>query len=160
VSSRVLFVCTHNSARSQMAEGFLRHLGGNAFEAVSAGTEPGELHPLAVDVMAEAGIDISGQRAKAVDDFVQQRFDYVITVCDDAREACPLFPGAARRLHWSLSDPSAASGSREERLSVFRAVRDEVRRRVEEFLTDGTQGAETRWLDETRRIPFAENGGH
>jgi len=160
VSSRVLFVCTHNSARSQMAEGFLRHLGGDAFEAASAGTEPGELHPLAVEVMAEAGIDISGQRAKAVDDFVRQRFDYVITVCDDAREACPFFPGAARRLHWSLPDPSAASGSREERLSVFRAVRDEVRRRVEEFLTDGTQGAETRWLDGTRRIPFAENGGH
>jgi arsenate reductase (thioredoxin) len=159
VSSRVLFVCTHNSARSQMAEGFLRHLGGDAVEAASAGTEPGELHPLAVDVMAEAGIDISGQRAKAVDDFVQQRFDYVITVCDDAREACPFFPGAARRLHWSLPDPSAASGSREERLSVFQAVRDEVRRRVEEFLTDGTQGAETRRLDGTRRIPFVENGG-
>jgi arsenate reductase len=143
-----------------MAEGFLRHLGGNAFEAVSAGTEPGELHPLAVDVMAEAGIDISGQRAKAVDDFVRQRFDYVITVCDDAREACPFFPGAARRLHWSLPDPSAASGNREERLSVFQAVRDEVRRRVEEFLTDGTQGAGARRLDGTRRIPFAENGGH
>ena len=132
--TKVLFVCSHNSARSQMAEGFLRHLGGDAFEAASAGTEPGELHPLAVDVMAEAGIDISGQRAKAVDDFVRQRFDYVITVCDDAREACPFFPGAARRLHWSLPDPSAASGSREERLSVFRAVRDEVRRRLEEFL--------------------------
>jgi len=157
---RVLFVCTHNSARSQMAEGFLRHLGGDAFEAASAGTEPGALNPLTVEVMAEEGIDISGQRAKAVDDFVRQRFDYVITVCDDAREACPFFPGAARRLHWSLPDPSAASGSREERLSVFRAVRDEVRRRVEEFLTDGTQGAETRWLDGTRRIPFAENGGH
>jgi arsenate reductase len=143
-----------------MAEGFLRHLGGDAVEAASAGTEPGALNPLTVEVMAEEGIDISGQRAKAVDDFVRQRFDYVITVCDDAREACPFFPGAARRLHWSLPDPSAASGSREERLSVFRAVRDEVRRRVEEFLTDGTQGEETRWLDGTRRIPFAENGGH
>jgi arsenate reductase len=122
-----------------MAEAYLRHLGGDAFEAYSAGTEPGTLNPLTVEVMAEEGIDISGQRAKAVDDFVQQRFDYVLTVCDDAREACPFFPGAARRLHWSLPDPSAASGSREERLSVFRAVRDEVRRRVEELLRDGAQ---------------------
>jgi arsenate reductase len=142
-----------------MAEAFLRHLSRGAVKAASAGTEPGKLHPLAVQVMAEEGIDISGQRAKPVDDFVQQRFDYVITVCDDAREAYPFFPRAARRLHWSLPDPSAASGSPEERLSVFRAVRDEVRRRVEEFLTDGTQGAETRRLDETRRMPFAENGG-
>jgi len=136
---RVLFVCTHNSARSQMAEAYLRHLGGDAFEADSAGTEPGALHPLTVEVMAEEGIDVSGQRAKVVDDFVQQPFDYVITVCDDAREACPFFPGAARRLHWSLPDPSAASGSREERLSAFRAVRDEVRHRVEGFLRDGVQ---------------------
>jgi arsenate reductase len=142
-----------------MAEGFLNHLGAGRFEAHSAGTEPGTLHPLTVQVMAEEGIDISGQRAKAVDDFVQQRFDYVITVCDHAREVCPYFPRAARRLHWSLPAPSEASGSTEERLSVFRAVRDEVRRRVEELLTDGTQGAETRQADETRRIPFAENGG-
>ena len=132
---RVLFVCTHNSARSQMAEGFLRHLDGNAVEAASAGTEPGALHPLAVEVMSEAGVDISGQRAKSVDDFVQQRFDYVITVCDDAREACPFFPGAARRLHWSLPDPSAASGNREERLSVFRAVRDGIKARVMEIVS-------------------------
>jgi arsenate reductase len=142
-----------------MAEGFLSRLGAGRFEARSAGTAPGALNPLAVQVMAEEGIDISGQRAKPVDNFVQQRFDYVITVCDDASEACPFFPRAERSLHWSLPDPSAASGSPEERLSVFRAVRDEVRRRVEEFLTDGTQGAETRQLDETRRIPFAENGG-
>jgi arsenate reductase len=139
---RVLFVCTHNSARSQMAEAYLRHLGGDAFDVDSAGTKPGTLHPLTIEVMAEEGIDVSGQRAKAVDDFVQQPFDYVITVCDDAREACPFFPGAARRLHWSLPDPSAASGSREERLSVFRAVRDEVRRRVEDFLMDGSQRSE------------------
>ena len=126
---RVLFVCTHNSARSQMAEGFLRRLGGSAFEAVSAGTEPGELHPLAVAVMAEEGIDISGQRAKSVDDFVQQQFDYVITVCDDANESCPVFPNARHRLHWSFPDPSAAGGSREERLAVFRTVRDGIRDR-------------------------------
>jgi len=131
---RVLFVCTHNSARSQMAEGFLRHLSGGAFEAYSAGTEPGAVHPLAVEVMAEAGVDISGQRAKSVDEFVQQRFDYVVTVCDDAREACPHFPNAANRLHWSLPDPAAAGGSREERLAVFRQVRDAVGLRVEDLL--------------------------
>jgi arsenate reductase len=132
--AKVLFVCTHNSARSQMAEGFLRYLGGSAFEAHSAGTEPGELHPLAVAVMAKEGIDISGQRAKSVDDFVQQRFDYVITVCDDANEACPFFPNAASRLHWSIPNPSAAEGTHEERLAVFREVRDGIRARVRELL--------------------------
>lgn len=137
---RVLFICTHNSARSQMAEGFLRHIAGDAFEAASAGTEPGALHPLAVEVMAEAGIDISGQRAKSVDDFVQQRFDYVVTVCDDAREACPYFPNAVNRLHWSLPDPAAAGGTREERLAVFRDVRDEIKVRVEQLVKDNVPG--------------------
>ena len=137
-SMRVLFVCTHNSARSQMAEGFLRHIGGSAFEAVSAGTEPGTLHPLAVEVMAEEGIDISGQRAKSVDTFVQQQFDYVITVCDDAKEACPFFPNAANRLHWSFPDPSAAEGTHKERLAVFRQVRDGIRERVEQFVASTT----------------------
>jgi arsenate reductase len=113
-----------------MAEGFLRHFGGGDVEAVSAGTEPGELHPLAVEVMAEEGIDISGQRAKSVDGFVQQQFDYVITVCDDANEACPFFPNAANRLHWSFPDPSAAGGTREEKLAVFRTVRDAIRGRM------------------------------
>ena len=131
---RVLFVCTHNSARSQMAEGLLRHFGGDDVEAVSAGTEPGELHPLAIAVMAEEGIDISGQRAKLVDDFVQQQFDHVITLCDDANESCPYFPNARQRLHWSFPDPSAAGGTREERLAVFRQVRDGIRARVEELL--------------------------
>jgi arsenate reductase len=134
VKPRVLFVCTHNSSRSQMAEGFLRRLGGSAFEAVSAGTEPGTVHPLAIEVMAESGIDISAQRAKSVDDFVQQQFDYVITVCDDANESCPLFPNAANRLHWSLPDPSAARGSRIERLATFRAVRDAIKTHIEQFL--------------------------
>jgi arsenate reductase (thioredoxin) len=135
---RVLFVCTHNASRSQMAEGFLRRLGGSAYEAASAGTEPGELHPLAVAVMAEEGIDISGQQAKSVDGFVQQQFDYVITVCDDANEACPFFPNAANRLHWSFPDPSAAGGTREERLAVFRAARDAIKTHVEQFLAAGT----------------------
>jgi arsenate reductase len=118
-----------------MAEGFLRHIGGDAFEAYSAGTEPGALNPLAVEVMAEEGIDISGQHAKSVDDFVQQQFDSVVTVCDDAREACPYFPNAVRSLHWSLPDPSRADGSGEEKRSaVFRAVRDAIRAHIEQFI--------------------------
>jgi arsenate reductase (thioredoxin) len=132
---RVLFICTHNSARSQMAEGFLRRFGGDTVEAVSAGTEPGGLHPLAIAVMAEEGIDISEQQAKSVDDFVQQRFDYVITVCDHANEACPFFPNAANRLHWSFPNPSAVRGTPEERLAFFREVRDGIRARVRELLT-------------------------
>ena len=138
MSSRFLFVCTHNSARSQMAEGFLRHIGGDAFEAYSAGTEPGALNPLAIEVMAEEGIDISGQRAKSVDGFVQQQFDYVITVCDDANESCPFFPNARHRLHWSFPDPSQVVGSHEERLAVFRAARDAIKTHVEQFLAAGT----------------------
>jgi arsenate reductase len=117
-----------------MAEGLLNRLGAGRFEARSAGTKPSVLHPLAVEVMAEEGIDISGQRAKAVDDFVQQRFDYVVTVCDDARESCPFFPTARNRVHWSLPDPSRAEGTREGRLAFFRAIRDAIRTRVEEFL--------------------------
>ena len=132
---KVLFICTHNSARSQMAEGFLNRLGAGRFEARSAGTEPGTLHPLAVQVMTEQGIDISGQHAKSIDAFLQERFDYVITVCDDANETCPVFPNARHRLHWSVPDPSRAQGTREERLAFFRAIRDAIRARVEEFLT-------------------------
>jgi len=132
---KVLFICTHNSARSQMAEGFLNRLGAARFEATSASTEPGTLHPLAVQVMAEEGIDISGQHAKSIDAFLQERFDYVITVCDDANETCPVFPNARHRLHWSFPDPSRAQGTREKRLAVFRAIRDAISARVEEFLT-------------------------
>jgi len=131
--AKVLFVCTHNSARSQMAEGLLNRLGASRFEVRSAGTEPGALHPLAVQVMAEEGIDISGGHAKSLDAFLQGAFDYVITVCDDANEACPVFPNARHRLHWSFPDPSRAEGTAEERFAVFRAVRDAVRARVEQF---------------------------
>jgi arsenate reductase len=130
----VLFICTHNSARSQMAEGFLRHLSGGAVEVRSAGTEPGALNPLAVQVMAEEGIDISGHHAKSLDAFLQEPFNYVITVCDDANEACPVFPNARSRLHWGFPDPSRVEGTREERLSVFRAIRDAIRARVEQFV--------------------------
>ena len=129
--SRVLFLCTHNSARSQMAEGLLRTLAGDRFEAMSAGTEATRVRPLAVKAMEELGIDISGQDSKSLDGYLEEPLDYVITVCDDANEACPVFPGAESRLHWSLRDPSQATGTDEERLGVFRAVRDELRERVE-----------------------------
>jgi arsenate reductase len=118
-----------------MAEAYLNRLGVGRFEVRSAGTEPGTLNPLAVQVMADVGIDISGQRAKSIDDFVPQPFDYVITVCDDANESCPVFPNARHRLHWSFPDPSRAEGVPEERLAVFRAVRDAIRARIEELVT-------------------------
>ena len=132
--TKVLFVCTHNSARSQMAEGLVNHIGGQSFQASSAGTEPTAVHPLAVQVMAEQGIDISGQHAKAIDMLLGARFDYVITLCDDANEACPVFPNARHRLHWGLPDPTRDEGTREERLATFRSVRDAIRAQVDEFL--------------------------
>ena len=140
MTEKVLFVCTHNSARSQMAEGILRHIAGDRFEAFSAGTEPGSLHPLAVHAMAEIGIDISGQSSKSVDPFVGERFDFVITVCDQAREACPIFPGADRQIHWSLPDPAAVQGTEEERLDTFRRVRDEIAACIQRFVEDATTG--------------------
>jgi arsenate reductase len=138
--ARVLFLCTHNSARSQMAEGLLRHLAGDRFEAYSAGTEATHVRPLAIRAMDEIGVDISGQESKTLDRYLGEPFDYVITVCDDANEACPFFPGAQSRLHWSLPDPSAAEGTEEERLAVFRSVRDALRDRVQEELLDGRGG--------------------
>jgi len=126
-----------------MAEGWLNRLGAGRFEASSAGTEPSVLHPLTVQVMAEAGIDISGQRAKGLDAFVEEPFDYVITVCDDANEACPIFPNARHRLHWSFPDPSRAQGTPEERLAVFRQVRDGIRLRVEQFVPRATASEQT-----------------
>jgi arsenate reductase len=132
--ARVLFLCTHNSARSQMAEGLLRHLAGDRFEAHSAGTEATHVRPLAVRAMEEVGVDISGQESKTLDRYLEEPFDYVITVCDDANEACPLFPGAKNRLHWSFEDPSRVDGSEEERLAVFRSVRDRIAERIEREL--------------------------
>jgi arsenate reductase (thioredoxin) len=129
---RVLFLCTHNSARSQMAEGMLRNLAGGRFEVMSAGTEATHLRRQAIKVMNEIGIDISGQESKTLARYLGQPFDYVITVCDEANEACPAFPGAKNRLHWSLEDPSRADGSEEERLAVFRRVREEIRERIEQ----------------------------
>jgi arsenate reductase (thioredoxin) len=131
---RVLFLCTHNSARSQMAEGFLRSLAGDRFEVASAGTEVTRVHPLAIRAMAEAGIDLSGHTSKIVDAFVEQPWDYVITVCDAANEACPVFPRKSNRLHWSFEDPSQATGSDEARLAVFRRVRDQIGRRLADWI--------------------------
>jgi arsenate reductase len=124
-------LCTHNSARSQMAEGMLRNLAEGRFEVHSAGTEATRLRPQAMKVMDEIGIDISGQESKTLDRYLGDPFDYVITVCDEANEACPFFPGAKNRLHWSFEDPSQATGSEDERLAVFRRVRDEIRERIE-----------------------------
>jgi arsenate reductase len=135
VKKRVLFLCTGNRARSQMAEGLLRHLAGDVFEVFSAGTEPRGLSPVAVAVMGEIGIDIAGHRSKSVDAFLGQEFDYVITLCDEAREACPVFPGAKRHLHWGIPDPAAAEGSGAA-LEAFRRARDEIRRRIEGFLRE------------------------
>jgi arsenate reductase (thioredoxin) len=128
---RVLFLCTHNSARSQMAEAFLRHLGGQRFEAVSAGTEATRVRPLAVRVMAEQGIDLAAHESKTLDRYLDQHFDKVITVCDQANESCPVFFGARERLHWSFPDPSSATGTEEEQLAVYRRVRDAIRARIE-----------------------------
>ena len=131
---RVLFLCTHNSARSQMAEGLLRRMAGDKFEVFSAGTAETRVHPLAIDAMREIGIDISGHRSKTLEAFAGKNFDYVITVCDRANESCPVFPGGTERLHWSLDDPAAAKGSDDERLGAFRDVRDRIARQLEAFV--------------------------
>jgi arsenate reductase (thioredoxin) len=133
---RVLFVCTHNSARSQMAEGLLRALGGDRFDVASAGTQARGVNPLAVRVMAEAGVDLARHTSKTLDRFLGERWDHVITVCDGANEACPVFPGATSRLHWSFDDPSAAGGTDAERLEVFRRIRDEITARIRAWLVD------------------------
>jgi arsenate reductase (thioredoxin) len=130
---RVLILCTGNSARSQMAEGLLRHDAGDRFEVESAGTKPGTVRPEAIAAMQEVGIDISAQRSKHVDEFEGQRFDSVITVCDNAKEQCPVYFGAAERLHRSFEDPAAIEGSGEERRALFRRVRDELRSYLAEF---------------------------
>ena len=127
---RVLVLCTHNSARSQMAEGLLRALAPDRFDVASAGTEATRVHPLAIRAMDELGIDLRGHRSKTVDRLLAEPWDYVITVCDGAHERCPLFPGRTTRLHWSFEDPSAATGSEDERLAVFRRVRDAIAARL------------------------------
>ena len=128
---RVLILCTGNSARSQMAEGLLRALAGGRFEAFSAGTTATHVRPLAVQVMGEIGIDISGHESKTLDRYLAEQFDAVITVCDNAHESCPVFYGARARLHWSFPDPSQAVGTGEEQLAAYRSVRDDIRARIE-----------------------------
>jgi arsenate reductase (thioredoxin) len=134
---RVLILCTGNSARSQMAEGLLRAMAGDRFDVASAGVAPSSVRPEAIEVMREIGIDISSHRSKSVDEFTDEQFDYVITVCDNAREQCPVFPAQAKMLHWSFGDP-AATGDK----TVFRRVRDEIKERLQEFmdLQDSTHG--------------------
>ena len=131
---RALFLCTHNSARSQMAEGLLRHFSRGTIDAFSAGTEATAVRPLAIRAMSELGIDISKHESKTLDRYVNDAFEYVITVCDDANETCPFFPNAKQRLHWSLPDPSKAAGSEEDQLAVYRTVRDELKSRIEQEL--------------------------
>jgi arsenate reductase len=135
IKQRVLFLCTGNSARSQMAEGWLRHLAGNRFEVFSAGTHPAGVNPFAVKVMNEAGVDLTRHRSKSVKDFEGQRFDAVITVCDRAKEACPIWPGAIRMLHWSFEDPASSPGPDSEREAVFRKIRDQIEAQIRDFLT-------------------------
>lgn len=140
---RALFLCTHNSARSQMAEGLLRHLAGDRFEVASAGTEATHVRPLAIAAMSELGIDISSQESKTLDRYLGESFAYVITVCDQAAETCPVFPGAQQRLHWSFPDPSKATGTEAEQLAVYRQVRDAIRQRIEAELVNPTLPART-----------------
>jgi len=133
---RILVLCTGNSARSQMGEGLFRQEGGGDYEVFSAGTRPGSVRPEAIAVMREIGIDISGHRSKSVEEFAGGSFDYVVTVCDNARDNCPVFPAGTARLHWSFEDPAAVSGSETERLSAFRRIRDQIHERVKTFFRD------------------------
>ena len=134
IRKKVLFVCTHNSARSQMAEGLLNSLGVNKYQAFSAGTEPSVVNPYAIQVMSEIGIDISKHRSKSINEFMEQKFDYVITVCDHANETCPFFPGGLKRLHKSFEHPASYKGSSADRLSEFRRIRDKIKAWItEEF---------------------------
>lgn len=138
---RVLFVCTGNSARSIMAETLLRHHGGDRFEVHSAGTEPRGVNPLTLRVLAEAGIDASGARSKSVTEYLDQTFDYVVTVCDEARQVCPVFPGVHESLHWGYEDPAEAVGTEDERLAVFRRVLIQIGERVRQFATVTSRAA-------------------
>jgi arsenate reductase len=138
---RVLVLCTHNSARSQMAEGFLRALAGDRLEVASAGTEATRVHPLAIRAMDEVGIDLRGHHSKTLDRFLGEPWDCVLTVCDRAAEQCPVFPGPARRIHWSFEDPSAATGDADTRLAAFRRVRDRIAERLRAWLAAGPDGA-------------------
>lgn len=133
---KTLILCTGNSARSQMAEGILRHLAGNYMDVYSAGTKPGTVNPFAIAAMQELGIDISKQRSKSLDEFIGQRFDYLITVCDNAKESCPAFPSWGKRIHWSFDDPAAAAGDAEHCLHIFRCIRDQIKDKMTAFVQE------------------------
>lgn len=143
LNNGVLFVCSHNSSRSQMAEGWLRHLAGDRFEIASAGVEPGSINPLAVEAMAEVGIDISHHKAQGITDYLGRwPVYYLIIVCDKAAQTCPrIWPGSRERINWFFDDPAAAQGSHDEKLQVFRRVRDEIRETIEEWLAEVTVNA-------------------
>jgi len=134
IRKKVLFLCTGNSARSQIAEGLMKSMGEEQWEVKSAGILPSYVHPLAIRVMDEVGIDISKQTSKSQDQFLKEEFDYIITLCDHAAIACPNFPGQGKRIHWSIEDPTMAVGTMDERVAVFRRVRDDIRTRIENFL--------------------------
>ena len=133
---KVIFVCTGNSCRNQMAEGMLRHYGKDKSEVFSAGLEPSYVHPLAIKTMAESGIDISNQHSKTVNEFLEEDFSYVITVCDSAKERCPVFPGKYDAIHWSIEDPASAEGTEIERMKVFRRVRQNILERINNFVSN------------------------
>ncbi|MBM4341225.1 MAG: arsenate reductase ArsC [Deltaproteobacteria bacterium] len=133
-NKKILFLCTGNSVRSQMAEGLMRFLGGEGWKIQSAGIISSYVHPLAIRAMEEIGIDISGQTSKSMDQFRNEQFDYVVTLCDHAAMVCPNFPGKAKRIHWPFEDPAGVIGTVEERFVVFRRVRDEIKTKIEEFL--------------------------
>lgn len=136
--NKVLILCTGNSARSQMAEGLMRKMGGNNFEVASAGISPTQVRSEAVEVMKEIGIDISQHLSKDVNRFVADNFDYVITVCDNANERCPVFPGHAKRIHWSFADPAQVEGDEATKLSAFRTIRDQIKQRIATFIDSST----------------------
>jgi len=142
---RLLFLCTGNSARSQMAEGILRHEAGDRFDVFSAGTQPSRVRPEAIAVMHEIGIDISGHRSKSIDEFKGRDLDTIVTVCDHAKEFCPVFPGATQRLHWPFEDPASVTGTEEQRKDAFRKIRDLIHRRIKVFLDEGDDAILRRW---------------
>jgi arsenate reductase len=141
MTKKILVLCTGNSARSQMGEGLFRAEGGGGFEIFSAGVKPGPVRPEAIAVMKEIGIDISGQRSKSVAEFSGQSFDYVVTVCNNARDNCPVFPAGTERIHWSFEDPAAVQGSEPERLAAFRRIRDRIHERAKAFFRDRAAAA-------------------
>ncbi|HOI77155.1 MAG TPA: arsenate reductase ArsC [Methanofastidiosum sp.] len=138
MKKKVLFVCTHNSARSQMAEGLLNNICENAFEAYSAGSAPTRINPFSIEALKEIGIDISSHYSKSTEDFMNMQFDYVITVCDNAKETCPFFPGAKNYMHKRFEDPSSVEGTNEDKLNAFRKSRDEIKRWIIEFFCNNS----------------------